>query len=505
MCSFLLVSLSIDEILQESTIYRRREKLRCIKDGLGLGDAYVATIERIKAQDGDKPRLGMAALMWIIHAEKPFEADEFCHALSVELGSGVTEINACNVPSMSTLMSCCQGLITVDKKTSTVRLIHSTLKNYFSDRPNSFSRPHATMAEVCLTYLNYKQVRALSAHSQPHTLDVPFLEYCSLYWGVHAKTDLSDDARSLVLELFRDYDGHISTKRLLENSGYLLESCRMSSTFSGLHCASFFGIFELVDALIEMGCYDINAGDCRGYTPLAWAAHNGHLAVVEMLVGKEVINPDRPDIYGRTPLWHATDRGHESVVVVLLGQEMVIPDKPDKGGQTPLARAAWNGHEGVVNIMIQRGVANPDKPDKSGRTPLWHAASAGHDGMVQILLECENVNPNKRDKNGRTPLTCAARNGHEGVARLLLERVEVYPDLPENYGRTPLSYAAKNGHEGVVKMLLGREGVNPNQPDIRGQTPFMKATRWGHQKVAALLEAHKAVPTVPFELEDTAS
>ena len=56
-------------------------------DGFGLGDAYDATIERIKAQGGDKSRLGMAALMWIAHAERPLQASELYHALAVELGS----------------------------------------------------------------------------------------------------------------------------------------------------------------------------------------------------------------------------------------------------------------------------------------------------------------------------------------------------------------------------------------------------------------------------------
>jgi len=94
-------------------------------DGSELGDVYGATIARIKAQDGDKSRLGMAALMWIIHAERPLKADELCHALAVDLGS--TDFNTGNIPSMSTLVSCCQGLIAVDKGTSTVRLIHFTL------------------------------------------------------------------------------------------------------------------------------------------------------------------------------------------------------------------------------------------------------------------------------------------------------------------------------------------------------------------------------------------
>ncbi|RPB03811.1 hypothetical protein L873DRAFT_100552 [Choiromyces venosus 120613-1] len=114
---FLLVSLNMDAILQESTTHRRRQRLGTMIDGSGLEEAYGATIERIKSQNGDKVRLGMAALMWICHAERPLRADELCHALAVELGS--TDFNAGNVPSIATLVNCCQGLITVDKEAST--------------------------------------------------------------------------------------------------------------------------------------------------------------------------------------------------------------------------------------------------------------------------------------------------------------------------------------------------------------------------------------------------
>ena len=103
---FLLVSLNINAILQESTIYRRRERLSRRIGGLGLGDFYGTTIERIKAQGGDKSRLGMEALMWISHAERPLNVDELCHALAVEPGS--KDFNAGNIPSVSTLVSCCQ-------------------------------------------------------------------------------------------------------------------------------------------------------------------------------------------------------------------------------------------------------------------------------------------------------------------------------------------------------------------------------------------------------------
>jgi len=77
--------------------------------GLGLDDAYGATIERIKEQGGDKSRLGMEALMWISHAERPLIADQLCHALAIELGSA--DFNPGNIPSIATLVSCCQGLV----------------------------------------------------------------------------------------------------------------------------------------------------------------------------------------------------------------------------------------------------------------------------------------------------------------------------------------------------------------------------------------------------------
>jgi len=128
--------------------------------GLELGDVYDATIGRIKIQDGDKSRLGMTALMWISHAERPLRADELSHALAVQLGC--TDFDASNIPSMSTLVSCCQGLITVDKEGSTVRLVHFTLQEYLSSHPDVFSNPHSAIAEICLTYLNSPQVKALS-------------------------------------------------------------------------------------------------------------------------------------------------------------------------------------------------------------------------------------------------------------------------------------------------------------------------------------------------------
>ena len=237
---FLLASLSIEAILHEPTINLRQERLSKMTDGLGLEDAYGATIERIKAQDENESRLGMEALMWISHTERPLKADELCHALAIEPGS--TDFNSDNVPSTLKLLDCCQGLVTVEKDSSIVRLIHHTLQVYLSLCPNIFSRPDSAIADACLGYMNSEQVKALSTDSSPDIQKLPFLEYCSLNWGLHAKRDLSERSKSLALQMFQEYDGHISVKLILGQLGYLrFRQFGAGSQFSGLDCASFFG------------------------------------------------------------------------------------------------------------------------------------------------------------------------------------------------------------------------------------------------------------------------
>jgi len=365
--------------------------------------------------------------MWICHAEEMLTANELCHALAIEVGS--TDFSARNIPSIMTLVGCCQGLIIADNEGSIIRLVHFTLREYLSTHPDIFSRPHSAIAEICWTYLNCQQVKTISVATKDDlctlTNNEPFLVYCSLHWGVHAKKELSDHAKSLALQLFREYDGHISVALLAVTSLCYPEGPYTGSLWSPLHCASYFGIVGVVTALVQMGCYGLSERDYWGYTAPAWAA----------------------------------DMGHEEVVEILLGLEGVTPDKPDKYGGTLLLLSAVKGHEGVVKILLEREDVNPDKPNDRGRTPLSYAAQAGEEEVVKILLGREEVNP----------------------------------DRPDNSGRTPLWYTAENGKEQVVKILLGREEVNLDKPDFEGQTPLMGAAHCGERGVVALLESHKAV------------
>ena len=96
---------------------------------------------------------------------------------------------------------------------------------------------------------------------------------------------------------------------------------------------------------------------------------------------------------GHTPLAWAAKNGHEAVIEILLGREDIDTDKPTADGETPLLLAARNGHEGVVRMLLGRDDVNPDKPDEVGRTPLWWAARMGREEVVKILPDGTTSTP----------------------------------------------------------------------------------------------------------------
>jgi len=495
---FLLVSLRVETILGEITIERRRNKLNGMGDGLGLEDAYEATLERIRAQEGEKPKLALAALMWICYSERPLHIDELCHALSVTIGSTYFDSNT--VPAAETLLTCCQGLVTVDKEASTFRLIHETLREYLSTRPNLYTHTHSIMAEACLTYLNSDQAKALPAHPQPDLSSMPFLNYCSRYWGTYAERELSDYTILLATELLDNYENHVASnalfEQILESDGF--REVNTSSGFSGLHCASFFGIVDVMARFLGMDSSDADQGDSAGVTPLTWAARRGYGGAVELLLRQETVNPDKPDNNGRTPLWWASIGGYEPVVKQLLDRHDVNPNKPDNDGQTSLGWAAMKGHESVVKQLLDRHDVNPNKPDSDGHTPLLLAAGSGHETVVKLLLDRQDVNPDQSCHHGHTPLSVAVVEGHEPVVKQLLDRQDISPDKPDNEGKTLLWWAAAAGHESVVKQLLDRKDVNPNQPDNHGHTPLSIAAVKGHESVVKqLLDRQDVNPDQP--------
>src|SRR5437588_10768022 len=286
------------------TIRQRRKKLEEMTKGNGLGDAYTATLTRLKAQKGNKPTFGLRVLMWVLYSEQPLRAEELCHAMGVEVGS--TDLDVENVPALRTLLASCLGLVTVEESSSTVRLVHYTLQEHLLSDPTLFRSPHSTIAEVCLTYLNFECVRDLSPtlYSAPATM--PLLEYASYYWGNHARREMAENVKRLALRLLDRFDEHISTQLMLLHyigwtSPYFYGR-RGPIGFTGLHGVAFLEIAGIVVAVLEMKEWDVNATDSMGSTALTWAAGRRHQEVVKVLLGQGDVKADQADTgyYGQT-------------------------------------------------------------------------------------------------------------------------------------------------------------------------------------------------------------
>ena len=473
---FILVSLSINAVLEEVTIYQRKKKLDDIIQGNDLGVLYSETLARIKVQGGSKSRLGMGVLMWLSHSERPLNANELCHGLGVEIGS--TDLNFQNIPAIETLLGCSLGLVTVEASSYTVRLIHYTLQEYLSNNTDLFHSPHSMIAEVCLTYLNFRSIRGLPPILDRSPLTTPLLEYASCYWGTHARREITENTNTLALRLLDGFDKHVSSGMLLSHSldNWDWELCRSNSAgFTGLHGFAYFGIVETATTLLELKKWDLEATDVAGNTAVSWASRKGHGAIVKILLEREKATPDTADKDGRTPLLWAARLGHGEVVEMLLERDDVAPGAADKDGRTPLSWAAGKGHEGIAMMLLGRKGVTSDTVGKDGRTPLSRAAEMGHGGIVKMLLARDDVTPDTADSGGRTPLSWAAGKGRGNIVKMLLEREDVTPDTANKGGQTPLLWAAGFRHGGIVKMLLERGDATPNSAGEGGRTPLLWA------------------------------
>jgi len=501
-CRFLLVSLNIDAILAEVTIRQRGKKLKEMTQGNGLSEAYTATLTRVKAQKGYKSVLGLKALMWVVYSERPLRAEELCHALGVEIGSG--DLDPENIPALRTVLASCLGLITIEGSFSrTVRLVHFTLQEYLSSNPTLFRSPHSAIAEVCLTYLNFGFVRDLSPTLRWAPSTTPFLEYASVHWGRHTRRGVTENIKILALRLLDRFEEHISVQLVCNYDwrifpGFLWFGDAEGLTgFTGLHGVAYFGIEEMVSEVLNMRELDVNAADGTGNTALTWAATRGHDGVVKRLLERKDVIPDQPGTkYGRTPLSWAAGWGHEGIVKMLLERKDVNHNQTiTKSGQTPLSWAADKGNEGIVKMLLERGDVIPDKPDtKYGRTPLSRAAENGHEGTSPPHVRSEHdLVSLATETQPHDPLVFAPHMRGTCIVKVLLKRGDVNPDQPDTYfGQTPLSWAAGEGHGGVVKILLGRSEVNPNRPDtFYGQTPLSWAAGNGHDRIVKMLMERK--------------
>jgi len=198
-------------------------------------------------------------------------------------------------------------------------------------------------------------------------------------------------------------------------------------------------------------------------TVLAWAANNGHLDIVKLLIAKGV------DVNARDG---------------------------DGRGNSALICAVWSVDVPMVRLLIKNG-ANPNVGN-SNWTPLMTAAGAmgtsnrtKRDVLTILkLLLAKGARVNARDRAGQTALTLAAAVGDVAALRVLL-RAGAYIHTRDKRGNGALMGAVQHHNSDTIKFLL-EQGVNGNARNKEGKTVLAYAEECEADEIVQLLVQHGA-------------
>lgn len=437
---------------------------------------YDEAMHRIYSQPTEDVALAKGVLSWISCAKRPLKVLELQHALAVEPGAMGIDEEALTEEDF--LVSVCAGLVTIEKESNIIRLVHFTTQEYLErTRINHFHTAEIDIAMSCLTYLSFDGYIELAYMRFKRDLSrdrYALLSYVTTYWVAHILGEPEKDPQIQRLAL-----------QLLENNRKvtLLHGIQRSlrsrldahpypkHVVEGLSLAASCGLITITALLLDRGAHIENTSLQNGERPLHRAARYGHGAVVKLLLEKGAQRDVRTWNDEEPALMLAAESGHELVVKVLLDSGAAIEARNLKDA-TPLNFAVSFHNTAVAALLLESG-ADINTKDAQGLTPI-SMASRERNGiaMLQLLLE-RGVDLSTRSVHNSTPLGDAAYNSSSDVVRLLLEAgagVNARDGLDNG---TALFSAMSSGKSDKVQLLLDA-GIDIHMRNDEGKTALFR-------------------------------
>jgi hypothetical protein len=118
---------------------------------------------------------------------------------------GNSKLDKENLPEIEDMVSVCAGLVTVDKESDIIRLIHYTTQEYFEwTQICWFPSAHRDITMTCVSYLSFDAFAAgfcQTDEERKALLSLNLLyDYAARHWGHHARA-ASIEVKQLILDL----------------------------------------------------------------------------------------------------------------------------------------------------------------------------------------------------------------------------------------------------------------------------------------------------------------
>lgn len=307
--------------------------------------------------------------------------------------------------------------------------------------------------------------------------------------------------------------------------------------------AAMHGDFDSVRILIQEG-EEVNAAQGDGMTALHWAAENGDIEMLEMLISAGA-NSEAVTRLGRyTPLHLASKIGKDASVVSLLRLGSAVNPRTTTGAVTPLHFAASSGSQVAVKALLDYGADVDAKEQQWGQTPLMFAAAFNRTEAIELLVAhgadiaraAKVVDIAKRQQEDRadqvkwnslrktlvgsstgsseprqsnSSASTASNTVPQPVQEVQLRAVDEidplsYADLVGTHGGlTPLLLAVREGHFEAIRTLLDN-GADINQTSAGDQTSsILLAAVNGHFDLVEQLLEWGADPNIASDAGGT--
>jgi ankyrin repeat protein len=208
----------------------------------------------------------------------------------------------------------------------------------------------------------------------------------------------------------------------------------------------------------------VNERGVNGETPLMFAARNGNLDALLLLLKRGADVNAKEALRGTTALMWAVEQKHTDAVNLLIehGAAVSAASSPDsKGGTAYLAPTIEQREQQEQFIRQLRAVAAKE----AAKNPAEDLAASDAAAAAAAFGVAANTKG-----GGLTPLTLAAREDCIECAQILVA-AHAAVNQTTRYGWTPLLTAIQNRHYRLAAWLLD-QGADPNIANNGGWTPL---------------------------------